>query len=191
MNIFLLDWDPVKAAQLQCDKHVVKMIVESAQMLSTAHRLLDGKPYYDTTRNGRKILRYDMSSSEDLFYKAVHTKHPSTIWTTESDKNYMWHYKHFIALCKEYTYRYGRIHSTETKMSEILARPPRNITITDTLTKFRLAMSQFPECIKECPVESYQRFYVTKQERFKMSWTKREVPEWFVKYSRNLLTESV
>ena len=189
MNIFLLDWDPVKAAQLQCDKHVCKMIVESAQMLSTAHRLLDGQSYYGTTKNGRKILRHDIGERNHLFYKAVHTKHPSTVWTTESDKNYDWHYKHFVALCKEYTYRYGRIHSTEEKMSEILAKPPKNIPKTDSMTKFKLAMSEFPECIKECPVESYQRFYVTKQERFKMVWTKREIPLWFKKYSEELLTE--
>ena len=45
MNIFVLDKDPHIAAQMHCDRHVPKMIVESAQMLSTAHRLLDGEEY--------------------------------------------------------------------------------------------------------------------------------------------------
>ena len=58
MNIFILDDDPIKAAQLQCDKHVVKIIVESAQMLSTAHRMLDGAMETRLTKSGRKGKYY-------------------------------------------------------------------------------------------------------------------------------------
>ena len=181
MNIFVLSLDPVIAAQEQCDKHVVKMIVESAQMLSTAHRVIDGELYYSLSTNGRKIARYHLNDHDDLIYKAVHINHPSTKWTYESIANYNWHYKHFVALCKEYTYRYGKIHATETKLLEVLATPPKNIP-QGPLTPFKLAMAQFPECIKECPVESYQRFYATKVDRFKMFWSKRQVPEWFCRY---------
>ena len=74
MNIFVLDKDPVVAAQMQCDKHVVKMIVESAQMLSTAHRILDGEFYYDRNANGRKVQRWrhPIPHMELHLYKAVH-----------------------------------------------------------------------------------------------------------------------
>jgi hypothetical protein len=113
-----------------------------------------------------------------LLYKACHFNHPSTVWTRESMHNYRWHYIHFTALCDEYTYRYGKTHSTDTKLRKALAKLPDNIPVK-RMTPFKLAMSSFPECILECPVESYRKFYETKQHRFKMDWTKREVPEWF------------
>ena len=97
MNIFYLDRDPVVAAKMHCDKHVVKMILESAQMLSTAHRVLDGDEYAD----------------ERGLYKMAHKNHPSTIWVRTSTDNYMWLNRLFGALCKEYTYRYNKQHSSQ------------------------------------------------------------------------------
>ena len=96
MNLFVLDRDPVKAAQLQCDKHVVKMIVESAQMLSTAHRMLDGEMQVTRTKTGRKGRHYKLEGElETLLYKAVHYHHPCTVWTMQTNNNYNWHYVHF------------------------------------------------------------------------------------------------
>ena len=179
MNIFILDNDPVIAAQIQCDKHVVKMIVESAQMLSTVHRMLDGTMERRPSKSGSMIQYFYLEDErEDILYKACHFNHPSTIWTRESIHNYQWHYKHFIALCDEYTYRYGKIHATDTKLREALKHLPNNIPVCK-MTPFKLAMASFPECITEDPVESYRNFYETKQSRFKMDWTKRQVPEWF------------
>jgi hypothetical protein len=179
MNIFILDNDPVIAAQMQCDKHVVKMIVESAQMLSTVHRMLDGTMERRPSKSGSMIQYWKLDDDrEDILYKACHFNHPSTVWTRESWLNYEWHYKHFIALCDEYTYRYGKIHSTDTKLREALLTMPGNIPIKE-MTPFKLAMASFPECISECPITSYRKFYETKQHRFKMDWTKRQVPEWF------------
>ena len=77
MNIFYLDKDPELAAIYQYNKHVVKMILESAQMLCTAHR------YY---------------GNEDVPYKTAHLNHPSTIWCRQNSKQYMWLYNHMIAL---------------------------------------------------------------------------------------------
>ena len=181
MNIFVLDNNPVQAAIQQCDKHVVKMIVESAQMLSTAHRILDGIPHEEKTSNGRKIVRYRLSLFDDVYYQSVHPKHPSTLWTMESSSNYEWHWEHFVALCEEYTHRYGKVHSTDKKLRTILKVPPTNIPI-GPLTPFRLAMGSNPECVDpENPVQSYRNFYMTKQKRFKMVWSSRPVPEWFKK----------
>ena len=181
MNIFILDNDPIKAAQLQCDKHVVKMIVESAQMLSTAHRMLDGNQCIRPSKSGKTKQRYwehHNNNSEAVLYRAVHVGHPSTVWTMASEDNYKWHYEHFKALCAEYTYRYGKIHATETLLGELLASPPENIP-QDGLTPFALAMSAYPECIYADAVVSYRAFYQTKQDRFKMVWSKREDPSWF------------
>ena len=179
MNIFILDNDPVIAAQMQCDKHVVKMIVESAQMLSTVHRMVDGVMERRPSKSGSMLQYFKLNDErEDMLYKACHFNHPSTVWTRESMHNYRWHYVHFAALCDEYTYRYGKVHSTDTKLRKALSKLPQNIPVKK-MTPFKLAMAQFPECITEDAVESYRRFYETKQKRFKMAWTKRPQPEWF------------
>ena len=92
MNIFYLDKDPIVISEMMCDKHNVKMILESAQMLSTAHRVLDGDEFAD----------------QHQMYKATHKNHPSAIWARSSDKHYMWLYELFCALSEEYQLRYGK-----------------------------------------------------------------------------------
>ena len=92
MNIFILDHNPKIAAQSQCDKHVVKMIVESAQMLSTAHRMLDGVETKRPSVSGKTMIKYyelENPEMELMLYKAVHHKHPCTVWTMESVYNYV------------------------------------------------------------------------------------------------------
>ena len=180
MNIFILDNNPVKAAQMQCDKHVPKMVVESGQMLSTVHRMLDGKMERRLSKSGKVRVQYWKLNDdrENILYKACHFNHPSTIWTRESSENYQWHFDHFAALCDEYTYRYGKLHATDKKLRKHLAKLPNNIPHTD-MTKFKLAMKSNPEFMFEDPIQSYRAFYQTKQHRFKMVWSKREVPGWF------------
>ena len=180
MNIFILHEYPVEAAQLQCDKHVVKMIVESAQMLCTAHRMLDGTQVMND--KGKLIKQWTLNDDRDTwFYRSVHTGHPCTVWTMKTSGNYTWHYNHFVALCDEYTYRYGKVHATDKLLRNALANYPKNIPISYR-TPFALAMNSNPECkFIDDPVKSYRMFYQTKQDRFKMVWTKRDVPEWFNK----------
>lgn len=182
MNLFIIDPDPVVAAQQQCDKHVVKMIVESAQMISTTHRILDGELTRRLSKSGKTMMKYWVHPNnnwEGVLHKAVHTGHPCTKWTMVSSDNYFWHYKHFTALCDEYTYRYGKVHKCDKELRDILSHLPENIPRGDQ-TPFELAMKDFPECIVENdPVQSYRNFYQTKQHRFKMVWTKRDKPEWF------------
>ena len=165
MNIFVLSEDPVLAAKMQCDKHVVKMIVESAQMLCAVHRLLDG----------------DKVRDPDILYRTCHANHPCTVWARKTTGNYWWLYQHFIALCDEYTHRYGKVHKTDSLLRNVVSNYPLNIP-TDYRTAFALAMGSNPECIHpEDPVRSYREYYQTKQDRFKMVWTKREIPFWFQK----------
>ena len=110
MNIFYLDKCPDKAARLQYNKHVVKMILESAQMLCTAHHCY-----------GDKWQR------ENVPYKQAHLNHPSTVWARQSRSTYMWLYNHMMALGDEYTKRYGKTHLTITKCKDFLATPPKYI----------------------------------------------------------------
>ena len=111
MNIFYLDSDPVIAASYVYDKHKVKMILESAQMLCTAHHHY-GELYYPSITPP---------------YKKVHYNHPSTIWCRTNSKQYNWLYNHMLALGEEYTRRYGRTHLTITKCKEPLSNLPYGI----------------------------------------------------------------
>ena len=181
MNIFVLDSNPIKSAQLQCNTHIVKMIVESAQMLSTAHRMLDGLLERRPSKSGKTIVKYWRMPDwrENTLYKAVHMYHPCTVWTLKSNNNYNWHWIHFAALCDEYKYRYEKVHATDTQLRNVLKTLPENIPV-GAMTPQPLAMTSNPECMDpNNVVESYRKFYQTKQHRFKMAWTKRKVPEWF------------
>ena len=110
MNIFYLDKDPKLAAIYQYNKHVVKMILESAQMLCTAHHC------YGSAEQKANVP-----------YKQAHLNHPSTIWARQSKSTYMWLYDHMMALGTEYYVRYGKTHLTITKCKEFLATPPKHI----------------------------------------------------------------
>lgn len=157
------------------------MIVESAQMLSTVHRMLDGALEKRSSKSGKTTVKYWQlpDERENTFYKAVHMYHPCTVWTMKSNSNYAWHWVHFAALCDEYKYRYGKVHSTDKLLREALYSLPKNIPNGD-LTRHPLAMTSNPECMNENDVVgSYRKFYQTKQHRFKMAWTKRDIPEWF------------
>ena len=177
MNIFVLHSDPEIAAKQHCDKHVCKMIVESAQMLSTAHRLLDGVETKRKSKSGKTMQKYwrlKNKKDENLLYKAVHRKHPCTLWTMESSKNYHWHWQLFNSLCDEYIHRYGKIHKSDQLLRGRLLFPPKNIPINH-LTEFRQAM--FEQCKGPDAVEAYRKYYHAKT--FKMVWTNREVPAWY------------
>ena len=130
MNIFYLDKDPVKAAQYSCDKHVVKMILESAQMLCTAHRVQDGEMVVGKSILVERELHTNTLTLIWTPYYMVHwLKHPSCIWVMDSSYNYMWLYNHMMALGLEYTKRYGKQHLTITKLGDLLKNPPKNANL--------------------------------------------------------------
>jgi hypothetical protein len=127
MNIFYLDPDPKTCAEMHVSKHVVKMIIEYAQLMSTAHRVLDGTQYTDLTANGRRIQRWRLNDErEQSLMKASHINHPSAIWCRANRDNYTWLYTMWHHLCKEYTYRYGKRHACE-RLAVALLKPPTNI----------------------------------------------------------------
>ena len=185
MNIFYLDHNVKQCAAEHCDKHVVKMCTEYAQLLSTAHRVIDGDEWDGRSVNGRRIKRYfhpDPVMNEEL-YKACHVNHPSAIWTRASLENYVWLYELWMALCEEYTYRYGRIHKSQRKLAWHLAIPPVLID-RDEFTQPTPAMKAYPHCIVEGDsISSYRNFYWEDKREF-AKWTKRDKPEWWKKYER-------
>ena len=180
MNIFILDTDPRKAATMVCDKHVNKMIIESAQMMSTVHRMLDGTPERRPSKSGKTMQTYYAFGDErdSLYYLAVHKFHGCTKWTAESKANYEWHYEHFQALCAEFELRFKKKHLTDEKLSEALRTPPDNIA-DKGLTPFAQAMSHYPDCIVEGDaVAAYRKYYHTAKDFAK--WAKgRAAPSWW------------
>ena len=177
MNIFKLDSSPKQCAEWMTNSHVVKMVVETAQLLSTAHRVLDGDLYYDKTTNGRSIKRWRLSNpeKEQLIYKASHVNHPSAIWARKTNNNYTWLYCHFVALCDEYTYRYNKIHKTDTLLREALKELPANIPV-GPLTLMPSAMDE-QYVISSDPIVNYRNYY-SKGKAHLHKWTKREQPAW-------------
>ena len=156
MNIFYLHNDPHIAAEMQTNKHVVKMILESAQLLSTAHRVLDGEHYIDAS-SGRKLQRWRHPTYDSELYIATHFNHPCAIWVRESSENYIWLYKHFIWLNAEYEERYGKIHASYKRLKDIIYFPPVNIP-QGKFTEPAMAMPE--QYIKRGdPIGSYRAYY--------------------------------
>lgn len=149
MNVFYLDTDPVLAAQYQCDKHVVKMILETAQLLCSA-----------------KIL-----AGQKAPYKLTHKNHPSAIWTRQAKGNYEWLLRHFQALCEEYTARYGRVHASQAHLSCLKEIP----NLPEGFTEPPQAMPD--EYKRQNAVDAYRAYYHHKAETIQFTYKTRK-PEW-------------
>ena len=150
MNIFVLDANPRLAAEYMCNKHVVKMIVETAQLLSTA-----------VTMHGGTVP-----------YKSSFKNHPCTRWTAQTKANFAWLKEHGVALCDEYTFRYGKTHQCRAVIESLT-----NDLIPDgPLTEFVQAMPDF--CKAPNAVDAYRNYYNKVKFRF-AKWIKRDVPYWY------------
>lgn len=152
MNIFAVNINPIAAAQDLHDRHVVKMVLESAQMLCTLAR------------------RY----SDDVPYKPTHPRHPSTLWAGETHSNAEWLYRHAMALCHEYTHRFGKRHKSqdviEAVAPKLIAALPEG-----PLTPFAQAMPD--DCKRPDPVDGYRTYY--RQHKLAGNrWTNRDRPAW-------------
>lgn len=201
MNIFVLNEDPLQAARDHCDKHVVKMVIEYGQLLSTAHRCHDGERTIVELPNGKtkkalllngegyevvqhqinnpklKLQRrtvYRVAITNPRCYNATHANHPSAVWARETTSNYSWLFKLFEASLNEYTARYGKRHAAE-RIVEFLSAPPTHIR-SGGLTPFAQAM---PEEYKHADaVQAYRRFYAGAKARF-AKWRYTEIPTWY------------
>lgn len=153
MNIFVLDKDTKKAAEFHCDKHVVKMIVETAQVLSSAHHML--------------------GEEKEGIYKLAHKNHPCSIWARESLDNYGWLVRLGFDLVEEYEKRYGGYHKTSEVLYNLID-PPKSIK-DKGLTEFALAMPDQYKC--KDPVKSYRAYYMAEKRNI-CTW-KTSKPYWF------------
>jgi hypothetical protein len=178
MNIFYLNPNPKVCAEMHLDKHVVKMIIEYAQLMSTAHRVLDGEQYTDKTANNRSIQRWRMKNEmvEQALMKASHVNHPSNIWVRASKQNYIWLLKMWLHLLAEYTHRYGKQHACE-KYIDVLYNAPKNIP-NAPFTEPTPAMPDIYKVTNDS-IKSYQNYYIHDKARF-ANWKNRETPEWFL-----------
>ena len=154
MNIFYLHKDPEKAARYQYNKHVVKMILESAQMLCTAHHCI-------------------MTDDADVPYKIAHKNHPSTIWARQSAQNYAWLYYHMMELGREYENRYGKKHLSIIKCEDKLAKLPADIPHEP----FEQPPQAMPDEYKDdCSLQAYWNYYIGAK-RIIANWKKEEIYE--------------
>lgn len=150
MNIFVLDENPIIAAQMHCDKHCVKMILETAQLLSTAVRL----------------------QSIDYGYSITHRNHPCSVWCRANRENFEWLKQLGLNLCQEYTFRYDKTHKSET----IIANAPAEHIAPGTRTPFILAMPDEYKVLGNA-VQSYRNYYRGAKSNILM-YTNRKPPEW-------------
>ena len=177
MNIFYVDSDPEVAARNMVDKHVVKMILETAQLLSTAHRVIDGEEYVGQSQSGRKAKRWRLSGNVDaIMYAATHINHPSAVWVRENSANYVWLYDHLLALGREYTYRYGRTHLTIDKLKDILKDSPQNIKQSNVMTKMPSCMDK-QYIVSLDPITNYRNYYNYGKTDL-LRWSNRPPPQW-------------
>lgn len=168
MNIFVTDTCPTISAINLPDILVRKMIVETAQLLSGAHIVLD---------------------DNKVAYKLTHKNHPSAKWVRASDSNYRWAFKHLEALCREYQHRFGKVHKTELVALSELESIPKNIS-KSPLGGFAMAM---PDNFKLLGIHdetrAYKAYLLAKFENWQTrtdkkcivpTWTNRDKPDWVV-----------
>jgi hypothetical protein len=184
MNIFVLAEDAAESARMMCDKHVIKMILESCQLLSTAHHVLDGDELHVNT--GKRKYKTYICTKKNIC-KATMINHPCTIWTRETRANYIWLWRHAYALCKEYTRRYKKVHAMEQMLMDELYDPPINIA-KGKITPFAQAM---PDQYKDTnAVVAYRKYYINEKVRF-AKWKDSLPPEWFVSKNHELVVEEL
>lgn len=179
INIFYLDEDPRQCAEWMVDKHVVKMIVETAQLLSTAHRVMDGLEVQLELEKDGKVRRKKVwvldDHRNDILYNATHINHPSAVWVRESVENYNWLVDHLYALGTEYTFRYGKKHATIEKCFYTLQSPPHGLRTWDW-TQPPSAMDQ-SFIISDDPIVNYRNYYKHGKANLH-KWKNREAPDW-------------
>lgn len=189
MNIFVVDHNPVIAAHMLCDQHVVKMVTESVQMLSTCHRVLDGKKEIAPSNSGkRNVPRYRLDDGRNnILYHAVHFNHPCNIWIRDDIVNYDWLVKHTYALCEEYTLRYNKKHACESILEYMIGvGAPKNIPNYNPRRPQQFVQAMPDEYKDADPVKAYRNFYVGSKSKF-ARWKFVQPPQWYIDATRKPL----
>lgn len=180
MNIFYLHNDQYECAKMHNDKHVVKMILEYAQLLSTAHRYLDGALSVGLSPSGRKKTSYVlMGELNSILYASTHINHPSAIWVRKSKENYLWLANMLVSLCEEYTHRYGKTHKVEqTGLCFVLLKNiPQNIGNEGWSEPTPAMPDEYK--VPGNSIQAYINYYLGAK-RHLANWKKRSIPSWYV-----------
>jgi len=159
MNLFFIDRCPIKSAQQLCDKHVVKMVLETAQMCSTA------------------MHEWGFARHLKHVYKSAYKNHPMTVWVRENDANMLWAVLHGLAIGREYKYRYGKDHKSTTILQNIAG-----YMFHDNFDEDYTLHTEPPQCMPDefkCDnyVEAYRAYYRTDKAHI-LNWTNRPQPDW-------------
>ena len=178
VNIFYLDEDAKTSAMMHVDSHASKMIIEYAQLMSTAHRVLDGKQVKRLSKKNRLLTTYDHPDPQldHTLYKSCHVNHPSGIWVRQSKKNYRWLYEMWTELNTEFMYRYDKNVPRESyrKLKWALFSPPENMPEG----VFTEPLQAMPDDVKnESSITAYRDYYI-KYKQHLASWKKRGMPDW-------------
>ena len=178
VNIFYLDEDAKTSAMMHADSHASKMIIEYAQLMSTAHRVLDGKQVKRLSKKNRLLTTYDHPDPQldHTLYKSCHVNHPSGIWVRQSKKNYRWLYEMWTELNTEFMYRYDKNvpHESYRKLKWALFSPPENMPEG----VFTEPLQAMPDDVKnESSITAYRDYYI-KYKQHLASWKKRGMPDW-------------
>jgi len=184
VNIFVLAEDPRQAAEFHCDKHVVKMILESGQMLCTAHwlgwaQMLNAPPL--KPRQLQQWLFDNVPKDLQPPWKMSHIHHPCTKWTREVWGNYMWHSRLALALCDVYTERYGKVHKSHEVHRWLNRRiPPTFASSVENPVGMTLFAQAMPDDCKVPgdAVTAYRKYYNEHKVRL-ARWRYTEKPIWF------------
>ena len=174
MNVFCLDRDPTKAAEMMCDKHVVKMIIETCQILSA---VIDVNYIDEHRAKGWKSKPSQQLGCPN--YPPAHVKHPATLWAIEARGNAVWLCKHLRELCRQYYLRYdnkshkleGCTQIYEAQLQYCKFKQERKTEFVQAITDKRWH--------RKDPVEAYRTYY--NMEKFTFAkWKLGNKPEWFV-----------
>ena len=169
MNIFVLDRDPQRAARYHCDRHVVKMPLETAQLLSTALWCLTPG-------------RAPMWQKQGSIYRPTHRRHPCVLWTVHCLANFRWLTRLGVALLAEYSYRYGKRHGSggvigfAAEFAQAPLLPVRSWAPARRVTPFAQAMPE--QYRRDDAVAAYRAYYLGEKASF-ASWTRRRTPCWY------------
>ena len=164
MNIFVTSYCPEQCAWALDDKRLVKMVLETAQMISTVMR--------------------SFGITDSRLYKSTHKNHPCTRWTSESLPNFCWTLTHGIALAEEYTHRYGKTHKSATifdtarEWADIIA-----VHLPSSLLTEHVIATAWGDLKELNPVDAYREMMRRKWAQDEENgrppkWTLRGAPEW-------------
>ncbi len=154
MNIFILDTDVRVCARFHADQHVVKMILESAQMLCTV------------------LHEHGVQAP----YRPTHRSHPCTLWAGRSLANWLWLRRLALALNREFRYRFRK--DRDHASARVVAGLPRPPLRDEGLTPFAQALPDVYRVPGDA-VKAYRAFYIGEKARF-VRWTRRRPPAWYV-----------